>query len=281
MQLQPNPGLTDFLAILWNFEPVHYLIIALIIALVILMIPKKVLLWLGKHGVSANKITITHMLFCWLALVLLLIPDSPPYFIVFICMLIGLLLDRVDGKMAQYLEEEYLMIAIRLISMDQNSLGYTELLKELNKPYYPGKTERGKWLDPLTDKLAVIPMFVYLGYKCHFPILLLGLVAFIEFIGIITRPPANLCKSWIKDVGATSFGKTKMVLQSLFILYAFFEVMGCGFSWEYQLEILFGLSLLFTFLSVASRFRYPWKWMNKAVDETNRPFTHTQDNDLF
>ncbi len=106
-------------------------------------------------------------------------------------------------------------------------------------------TEFGAMLDPIADRILIIPIAFYSLYKSQKWLLLLFLL--IEVIGALV---SLFHKSKESNVAANIYGKVKMVLLSL-VFFAILE------AWPDTPSILFvdiiWVSLIFSFLSIIAR----------------------------
>jgi phosphatidylglycerophosphate synthase len=225
-----------------------YLAIGLVVVLPFLVIPRKVLARMGTLPLlSPNWLSIWRLPITWIGYGL--------YFKVsplagFCVVVFSFIMDRLDGKVAAALDE-------------------------LNDPRYPGKTETGKWLDPLIDKLTVPPLFVIFWYLdiLNGPLTCFMLAG--EIAGTLIRPPFNLFRNHTRTSAASGIGKIKIVLQYACLLLCLplhMRWMAYSAWWP---NVVLGLCGIAGVLSVASRLKLG-KHAEKAVDNVTANFNHNE-----
>ncbi len=111
--------------------------------------------------------------------------------------------------------------------------------------YFNNATEFGAMLDPIADRILILPIAIYSLYEQH-KWLLLALLS-VELIGALI---SIFHKTKEADVKANIFGKTKMVLLS----FVFFAIL---IYWPQTPSVFFidalWISLIFSFLSILIR----------------------------
>lgn len=225
-----------------------YLAIGLAVVLPFLVIPRKILARVGKLPLlSPNWLSMWRFPITWIGYGL--------YFKVsplagFCVVVFSFILDRLDGKVASALDE-------------------------LNDPRYPGKTETGKWLDPLIDKLTVPPLFVIFWYLGILNGWLVGFMLASEIAGTVIRPPFNMFRNYTRTSAASGIGKIKIVLQYACLLLCLplhMRWMDYSRWWPNVVLALCGIAGV---LSVASRLKLG-KQAEKAVDNVTANFNHNE-----
>jgi phosphatidylglycerophosphate synthase len=267
---------------LWDVEPIRYYISALVVSLAVVLLPRKTVIALGNTAIgsgilkqpisrlppkwqesfgpvlmfSANMVSVWRLLIFWVGYILFHFQNPIDQYIGFCLMALGIAMDRLDGRIAQICGQI---------------------------------TAFGEWFDPLIDKLTLTVIVVDLALVCLIPpvwhSLMIGLpcimiIVIAEITGILVRPPFDLWSRRRKSVKATGIGKMKFLLMGVYLLVAlpiymnWFKIPSWGI---YYYLIMCGLLAT---LSVASRFVYPWKWVNKLVQASNKPFLHIKRNDV-
>lgn len=215
---------------------------------------------------SPNWITLWSVPITWIGFVMYFWGNSYHGFLIVV---IGLVLDRIDGKMAQ-LNEPFVRMGMHAVTFQDH---WRHFKNELN---HPGSTETGKWLDPLTDKLKTPPMILVMAYMGYLSIPLAIGIVLVAVFSTLMRPPFQLIPDrWIAGKAATGFGKYKIIAEFMPMIL----VVPLHQGWEIQfplwtLDALLGLALLLGILSVLSRFQYHNRTIKGVVDQVNQPFKH-------
>lgn len=183
---------------------------------------------------------------------------------------VGALLDRLDGKSAHALGRElepyqrwrvsglHVYACEHLhgaeerleIELCQNTT-LSRLWAVMN---YPGRTAFGKLLDSTLDKCNVLSIQGYFAYAGVLPVALVLLLAFAEMVNIAMRLPIPSIQRQITDRAASGIGKIKVLAEWTVIIL-------CGFflrSWAdgvFNLYLLQGLCILLAFGSAVSRLK--------------------------
>lgn len=248
-------------------EFLFLLVTGVIIAVGMLATPHSLLRKLGRiSGMSPNWVTLWSIPFTWCGVALYFNDVTVGFHLV----VFGLTLDRLDGKMAAAGEpcerEDPPPTTVRG--------RLRRFWEELN---HPGRTETGKWLDPLADKLKIPVPLLLLGMAGFVPLYYPVLILVFEFISTIMRPPFRLIpESWQRGTAATGVGKLKVTFQFMVFILVWVE----GTAWlhvpGWLIHATFILALLFGIMSVASRLRFPpgLKWLARLVDRFTRLFSH-------
>lgn len=106
-------------------------------------------------------------------------------------------------------------------------------------------TEFGAMLDPVADRILILPIAVYSLFEFHKWLLLALLLT--EVINALTF---MYYKSKIMYLGSNIFGKTKMVMQS--IVFVVILIVWPNAPSQFFISILW-LTIIFSFLSIFSR----------------------------
>ncbi len=237
-----------------EFKTIAYILSGLAIGLPLLAIPKKVLGRIGKLPyLSPNWISFWRLPLCWIGFGLYFSSHPFPGF----CLVVfSLVLDRLDGKVAVALDE-------------------------LNDPLHPGKTEMGKWFDPLIDKLTVPVPFVIFSYKGLLIWWIVAIIIASEVIGTLIRKPIidwkafSWLTSYVRKQEASGIGKTKILMQfSCLLICLPLERGWLTFSTNIA-NVALGLTSAVGILSVLSRLQLHKK-LNAAVDEVSDGFHHNE-----
>lgn len=182
-------------------------------------------------------------------------------YIGFCVIVIGFMLDRMDGKVAEAHGDEV--------------VEFPDTFDELN---HPGKTKIGSWLDPLMDKVTIVPILLHCCAKGELWMSVGIFILVIEVLGTITRPPFNIKLCKLRQVSAGWAGKSKFSAQvATLIVY-----MPVDQGWS-RMDMIPNYFLVtaagFTLLSFMSKIDYPsWcSWMNDIFDRLSgldRLFSH-------
>ena len=213
---------------------------------------KFILKWIGKV-VAPNWLTILRFPCVWGGFYLYMEHDA---YIGFAFVVLGFMLDRMDGKVAEAYGDEV--------------AEFEDTFDELN---HPGKTKMGGWLDPLIDKFTIVPILFYFCIKGELWAPLGFLILAVEVMGIVTRPPCNsifpfnLIKLRLRQVSASWAGKTKFgFMCATLIVYIPVDK-----GWEAASAIpnyFLATAATFTVLSFISKveFRGWLVWINHCFD---------------
>lgn len=217
----------------WELAAAIYLGIGLLETLSLILIPKK---WLAQASqrsplMTANAQTVWRVPVVWTGWILMFCTDQQ--FLGFILAVMGLAMDRVDGKTAK-------------------------AMLELQDPKVPHNEDIGKVIDPLADKLTFLPPFFVFAIQGIVPWWLVVPLVTLEILSTLMRRPFNLLITYQKTEKekkdqATGVGKLK-------VLFQFITLLACGpltLGWTtYSLWIpgvLTVITLMFGMLSILSR----------------------------
>lgn len=127
---------------------------------------------------------------------------------------VGFCLDKIDGQMARAYG-----YALRVFHKRPSLNNFVEEF------IFPGSTSVGEWLDPLADKVAILPNMGRMIYDlqcdsfiCSLIIVLFWLLVVPDIIGTVIRPPFTPSKTseeWLRSCKATWPGKVKTVFCSV------------------------------------------------------------------
>jgi phosphatidylglycerophosphate synthase len=236
-----------------------YLICGGFIALVVLNMPKCFLLKLGCY-ITPNIMSIIHAPIVWIGFY----AYSLGFILIgFITVAFGALLDRIDGRLAKVFDVEigkYLLphnVFIRVINTKQfdstlqaaiakrdivrmsiaGKIFYVTIPKTFWQAiWYPGGSKLGKVIDPAMDKVAVLPIYMWVAYlwitnPCQAPlchlyligVVVIGLILLTEICGTLIRLDCFKKMGLIKGKGATWAGKIKALSQWLWLILFIIE----------------------------------------------------------
>lgn len=245
---------------------VRFVLSGVIIALLILALGfhKPLLRTIGKlPGLAPNWLSLWRLpLVCGGCALYLMGNDLNHNAYIGFCMLVfGFTLDRMDGKVAEAHGDEV--------------AEFPDTIQELN---HPGKTKIGGWLDPLVDKVTILPIIAYFCIQGELWLPVGILILTVEVIGTISRPPFRLLPLKLRQVNASWAGKMKFTFQfTALIVY-----MPVDQGWTKMNAVpnyfLVGAAV-FTILSFASKieFRGWLTWINHLFDRLvfiDRAFKH-------
>lgn len=248
-----------------------YVAIGGLLLLAIFRLPEKWLLLVGRY-LSPNWMSIIHTPIVWVGYFVLY--KSGYLFWGLMTIVVSAALDRLDGRLATVLD----------VHAGERAQVPKGTWDQLN---HKGGTPLGKILDPMMDKLAVLPIYVEVAYQFitrselvqdnpHIWLLgigafLIGLMLLTELVGQIIRMDYFEKYRRKKDNGATWAGKVKATVQWVFL--AFFPIWDQGWLADDKWIYLLFLNLLLTAvlglacLSVLSKIR-PLK------DKWTKNFSH-------
>lgn len=252
------------LNLLW--EVALYLGSGLLVALPIAFIPKRAVKRVARvWWLSPNAITLYGTL---LNLLGFGIYFNFHFFSGFLTVTAGKALDRLDGRMAKARDE-------------------------VADPAFPGTTDLGKVIDPLADKLTMIPVMLIFASRDPMSLIFASFMALHELIGTFLRPlPEELekrlvagrwafvarlfsfGKKYARRSGATWVGKVKYCFQVVYLLLCLPEHQGwCHFPLLLMWSLLL-LSGVLSFASWISRLSLGKK-LDQAIDRgTDDVFGH-------
>jgi|GEM_PF-7127308 len=251
--------------------------------------------------------------------------------IAFLLIVLGLVFDRIDGKMAKSLLDQLHFIAPLPNSRDQLWAFYMEdesgengspprsarrvlledWISKLAKPatklpmfelshaancfqkklYCLSLTGTGDWLDPLIDKISLLPFFAYLCFKVGLvsPLVVIPMVL-LDLFSTIIRKPFNQwpglrrLQPYTREAKAGPFGKTKFIWQFFALLIMAPALAGWLDQEELHWNILLasfslGLSVLAGALGILSRltlmdYLAHLPWLHQAHQLFRRVFDH-------
>ncbi len=248
-----------------------YVLVGGLLLLTIFYLPKEILLYLGRY-ISPNWVSVIHMPIALAGYFALYMNGYLFWGVQLI--IFGAALDRLDGRLAAVLDAN----ATKPIKAPET------FWQKLN---HKGGTPLGKIIDPLMDKLAVLPIYVAVAIRfvlgselaqenlrfwlLSFGAFVIALMIIAELLGQILRMDyfeKYRCK---KENGATWAGKVKALAQWIWLI--FFPIWDQGWLSEARWVYLLFLNLLLTVilglacLSVLSKIR-PLK------DSWTKTFSH-------
>ncbi len=238
---------------------------------IILLIPARLLAKISRWpGCSPNAISIESTFVFWFAMAVFFAIANKPFtgsaFLIAICIFViakACLLDIVDGRMAR--------------AMVKYQVPRSEKRKEL-----------GKWIDPLRDKLMVLPVIFIFSLKEYIALwIAIGIIS-VDIFGTLMRVAVTIKERrqkkfsdwqwkgfwatfayYVRGNTARAPGKIKMPLQVIGILLCMMTMAG-WINAKPILDTLFGCALIFAMLSVLSRL-YISPRINRAVDRILAP----------
>jgi len=236
-----------------------YVGVGVLLLLAILYLPERIVRFIGRY-LSPNWMSILHTPIVWIGYFGLY--EAGHLFWGVQLIVFSAALDRLDGRLAATLDAH----ATKPVVVPK---GYWQQLN------HKGGTPLGKIVDPLMDKLAVLPIYFEVGLRFVFGselardsfriwllslgALLIGLMLLAELMGQIIRMDYFDKYRQKKDKGATWAGKVKANVQWLFLL--FFPIWDQGWLVDGKWIYLLFLNLLLTAilglacLSVISKIR--------------------------
>jgi len=263
---------------LWDVEPIRYYISGAIVGVAVILLPRKFIIalgnckfatkqvawvinrlpktWVEDFGepliFSANMIGFWRLLIFYIGYALFYSANPELQYIGMILLALGLAMDRLDGRIAQLCGQQ---------------------------------TKFGEWWDPLLDKLTLTILVIDMGIRCGlepWPVKLLAIsvMAAAELAGIMVRPPFNCWVRFRKTIRATGIGKMKFLGMAVYTLVVLPNIKGWFQTPAWGLWFYMALNAAMAVLSVASRFNYPWRWVNRLVEVTTKPFLHIRRNEL-
>jgi len=255
----------------WELKLCIVLGCGLIVAILVLATPKRLLAWLGKNTpVTPNWLTLVRLPIFW-AGVCTHLYQSP--FWGFVVVVFAAALDRTDGKMAASFKEFDVIRSRKDIAI-------------------------GEWLDPLIDKLTLLPLIAIMA---HLKIVNFWLVAAIMIVDIFGTLMRKAVVTWFKktiepklnghlhDVlaaagssingrmrksKASAAGKIKALLQTFGLVACFPYELG-WLRGHVVPNAIFVAALIFGVLSVLTRVKIHEE-VDKVVDSTNAIFSHEE-----
>jgi phosphatidylglycerophosphate synthase len=194
---------------------------------------KRILVRVGRLPLcSPNWVTSWSLVLFWIGVVTYL---SGSLLCGFLFLAIGSVLDHVDGKMAAALEKA-------------------------GVPRSARDAHIGAWLDPLVDKLRLLPFIGILSLRGTIEPWIACAVISVDIVGTLMREPFNFGNGRMRTSRATGIGKLKSIVQML----------GCLVGMSYELgwammknapDIILAFALVLGILSILSRMR-----INATVD---------------
>lgn len=262
----------------WEAQAFVYLLSALVVALLFLAIPNRWLEWIGtrtfmwrgkkRYPFSANMIS-AYRVPITLAGAYLYYSGINHYW-GFIIIVVGLVLDRMDGKMADILE------------------AFKKLKGDLT---IPGKTKYGKVIDPAADKSCLVPMIWLEVLDGFLGWLRVAIMTGFELLGTVVRPPfinrkwRNRKYRWLvvklrrrlRDPKATGFGKAKMFMQCVIIFLNLPNHLRWWDGSHSWLNQVMSVVTSLAGLSVVFRFKYH-KYIDGIITPLDEFFSHLPGN---
>ncbi len=263
---------------LWDVEPIRYYASGVIVAVAVILLPRKFIIALGNCKLaakqvawvinrlprawvedfgpplifSANMIGLWRLLIFYVGYGLFYTANPTVQYIGYDLLVLGLAMDRLDGRIAQLCGQQ---------------------------------TRFGEWWDPLLDKLTLTILVIDMGIRSgvepwSLKLLAISVMAAGELAGILVRPPFNCWVRWRKTVRATGIGKMKFLAMAVYTLVVLPRVKGWFQTPDWGLWFYMAMNAAMAVLSVASRFNYPWNWVNRLVKVTTKPFLHIKRNEV-
>lgn len=238
----------DIIFRIWN-----WLFCGFFISVILLSIPKRAYVYMSRiwNFFTPNFLTVVRLPFVYVGMYLFFCTDRE--FFGYLLILIGTLIDRLDGKHATALEEA---------------------IKAGEKNLPKGKTDLGAWLDPLVDKLAFIPLFLAFTLEGVLTVWMFVFMFCFEFMGVLIRPPFMLLNKYVRTSTATGIGKVKVLFMSLTILVSAPYSLKWVESNYWIPHLFFGFSTFFAGLSILSRFSFDRK-LEEKIDFLTNLFSHS------
>jgi len=129
-------------------------------------------------------------------------------------------------------------------------------------------TELGKVLDPIADKLLILTVLLFIGFK-YWIVWVFSLFIIVEIILVIA---GALLSNYIgRPIGANLYGKIKMVLQSFSVGFFLLGLMLTSDSIIYFSECILVAALFFALLSGAEQIRAKARFLKKDQSLVNLP----------
>ena len=221
----------------WQMKAAMCLGSGLVVAVSILIIPKRTLARIGPYVGGPDGVTIIRfaMFWCGVPVYFFVSPFTGLQLIVASCSL-----DVTDGRMAKAYAE----------------LGIARSARDL---------AFGEKADPLADKLTapvLMILLAYLGALSKWPVIA---VVAIDFIGTVIREAPFMNK-----VRATAVGKIKTLLQDFTCLCCMPVLQGWVTETTVQ-DVIAWIAVVFGIGSILSR---SWKRFGKAAESADPYFTH-------
>ncbi|MFZ6015468.1 MAG: CDP-alcohol phosphatidyltransferase family protein [Patescibacteria group bacterium] len=257
----------------WELKAFICLASGLIVTVLVLAIPYRALAWAGRNTpLSPNVLSAIRLPVFWAGVA---VHFYVSYFWGFVIVVFATALDRTDGKMAK----AYVMHAITRTAKDMRI---------------------GEWLDPLIDKLTLLPLIaIFAARGIISPWLAFGIIL-IDVFGTLMRKAVVLwfkrrvepkIKPWLdkraarkvtrtrksimammRPSKASAAGKIKALLQALGLVVCMPYESG-WFKDTLPVFIMFTGALFFGALSVLSRYKIH-EDVDKVVDSANAVFSH-------
>lgn len=227
--------------------PERFFFSGLLILLACYTFPRKILAWAAHRPLFApNCITLWRLPLAWIGIAMFF--DSHPEAG---CNLIvaSLGLDKLDGVAARATGK----VAPPIIGFAT----WRHFWRELT---FAGISTTGKWLDPLVDKLTILPVLTFFGLRGYVPLSAVIVMILIELFGTYLRANAKQMKIKVKETAASGFGKVKVALQiaTMFLCLCYDQRWLVSHSWILDLTTI--AALIFAVLSVVSRMSLNGSW---------------------
>lgn len=257
-----------------------YLTVGLAIVIAMLAVPRSTLAWLGsKRFLSPNWISIWRLPVFYIGAGLYW---SDFTFVGYCVVVIAFVMDRLDGKVADVLEEVELVIIVYPGRMEGEKEWKYKWRCWKVALYHPGRTKEGASLDAFIDKLTVIPMLAVFAIKGILSPYLIVAMVLIEVAGTLIRPPFDFALQYVRNGRATFVGKVKFLLQGLALVggfiveQKFLAFPSISFRWfqTSSLNLFLFVVLILSILSVFSRLDLGKK-LNRLVDWLTSILAHS------
>jgi phosphatidylglycerophosphate synthase len=231
-----------------------------LVALLLLGIPKRTLRFLGNLALGSVRPLGPNWITTYSIVVTLIGMWIYTFHPIagFVVVVVGSILDRLDGKMAMALGNPFpnpKPFGKGFFTAE----GFRHWWAEFN---HNGPTDLGMVYDPFGDKVksfSILFYFVFQGILCPWLVWILVLP---ELIGTLIRPPFNLLQSLVGKTKATGIGKYKVMAQWTTIILCvpvhqrWIDSAHWANGLDKALDWLMGLIVVLAIASVVSRFKW-------------------------
>lgn len=232
----------------WQLKAIICLGPALVLSIIILAVPKRVLARISRvRCCSPNWVTIWRLVLFWFGAA---IHFSMSPFWGFQLIVAACVMDRVDGKMAKAMAEAGIARSIR-------------------------DAQIGEWIDPLIDKLTILPLLCIFGARGCLHLAIAVLIALADIPGTLMREPFGIGASYVRAARSSAIGKVKVMFQ----VATLFACMPVELDWIRSRAVPNTIGIIALVLGVASllsRLRLH-RDVEEIVEEANAAFTHDDE----
>jgi phosphatidylglycerophosphate synthase len=234
----------------WTIKAAVLLACGLVVAVSLLAISKSTLARIGRlPRLSPNWISFWRLPLFWIGVTMHL---NVSQFWGFLIVVAACILDVIDGKMA---------VAFR----------------EYGIPRSEQSVRIGAWLDPLMDKLTILPLIALFAAKGIVSPWLAGALIVPDVVGTLIRDPFGrkffrFAMRFRRQNKATFAGKIKAIFQCFGLVVCMLR----EFDWingSSLIHVIFGFAAAFGILSVLSRIHFSAS-IDRAVDWVGILFNH-------